>query len=220
MGAGPQLGQLVADINAFPSSREALQKLKQLQFVPRHAVAGDLPEVMHCIKGMLQQATSGSVRNIPVYLFTVSKVAKEHPPVLRALQGDSYKRTVTGMFQACAADEAVYKRPVAVSQLCSAQYNLAMYCQEFWQTVSEKHIASWDAQAASNVVYAYGKLSQLEVAPAAPARLRQLLQATVRVADSMNAQNVANSLWAFATLGLELGPAPEPLMQALSLIHI
>ena len=30
----------------------------------------------------------------------------------------------------------------------------------------------------------------------------------------MNAQNVSNSLWAFATLGLELGPAHEPLMQA------
>lgn len=40
------------------------------------------------------------------------------------------------------------------------------------------------------------------------------LPAVVTVADSMNAQDVANTMWALATMDLELGGAHEPLMQA------
>ena len=40
------------------------------------------------------------------------------------------------------------------------------------------------------------------------------MHAVVRVADSMNAQAVANTPWAFATLNLQLGNTNEPLMHA------
>ena len=120
MRVGPKLRQLVADIDACSSSPEALQKLKQLQFLPRRAVEAEVSETVQCIERVLQQATSGSVRNMPCCLFTISKVAQAHPPLLRALQSDAYKATMSGMFKACAADGGLYRRAVAVSQLCSA----------------------------------------------------------------------------------------------------
>ena len=217
MRVGPKLRQLVADIDACSSSPEALQKLKQLQFLPRRAVEAEVSETVQCIERVLQQATSGSVRNISRCLFTISKVAQAHPPLLRALQSDAYKATVSGMFQACAADGGLYRRAVAVSQLCSAQYNLEMYCEEFWHNVSEKHIAAWDAQAASNVVYSYGKLHSVNAAPDASAGLRQLLRATVsHHARELAPKGVANVAWAFAKQEIHFGDALLPLQEAAS----
>lgn len=128
----------MADINACSSFPEALEKLKQIQSLSRREVEAELPDSMQCIEGVLQQATSGSVRNIPICLWTVSKVAKRYPPVLRALQSDAYRPTVSAMFRACAANKGMYRNARAVSQLCVAQYNLQVYCKEFWHSVSEK----------------------------------------------------------------------------------
>ena len=45
------------------------------------------------------------------------------------------------------------------------------------------------------------------------------MQATVRVADSMNAQEVANSLWAVGTLRVEMGGACGPLLQQVPRVY-
>lgn len=124
--ARPQLKQLISDINSYSDSPEALKKLKELQFVPKHAVKESLQDIVQCINGMLQHATSGSVRDIRRYLFTISTATQAHPALLEILQTGSYRTTILGMTQACAEDGAVYKKPNSVSQLSSAQYNLVI----------------------------------------------------------------------------------------------
>ena len=141
--AGPQLMQLISDINSFSASPDALKKLKDLQFVPRHEVKEGMQETVQCITAMLQHAGNGSVRNVPRYLFTVAKAAQSHPSLLAVLQKIPYREQMLCLLQTAAADRSMYKNSYSVSQLSVAQYTLGIFCADFWHGVPQNCAEKW-----------------------------------------------------------------------------
>ena len=213
--AGPQLMQLISDINSFSASPDALKKLKDLQFVPRHEVKEGMQETVQCITAMLQHAGNGSVRNVPRYLFTVAKAAQSHPSLLAVLQKSPYREQMLCLLQTAAADRSMYKNSYSVSQLSVAQYTLGIFCADFWHGVPQNCTEKWSEQAASSFVYGYGKMRSMGAAPAAPDRLRELLVATVAWhAPKLTPQGVANTAWSLAKQGLHFSDVLLPLQEA------
>lgn len=213
--AGPHLKQLLAAIKQS-STIDAIQKVKSLQLVSRISLQHRLPETLQCLDRLLQDVAEESVKDISTCLFAVSKVANKQTDILEGLKSEPYKETVLKLFRSCSTDSTMYTQPVLVSQLCCAQYNMEIYSSTFWRILSEKHIVDWDARAAANVVFSYGKLYSAKAVPLPSSKLKDLLhEIAYRHSRRMNGQAVANVLWSFAKLEVGLGKAHGRLMGAL-----
>jgi hypothetical protein len=95
--------------------------------------------------------------------------------------------------------------------------NLSLYSPSFWQNMPEHCISSWDAKAASNVVYAYGKLHSDGIACRPNAKLKTLQIAIfIWHAPELAPQGVANCGWSFAKQGLVHDDAVLLLQQAVT----
>jgi hypothetical protein len=76
-------------------------------------------------------------------------------------------------------------------------------------------ISSWDAQAASNVVYAYGKLCDKGVAGGLDEKVRKLQIAIfIWHVPELTPQGVANCSWSFAKQGVVHGDVALLLREA------
>lgn len=139
--AGPRSRQLIADSNAGGASPEAVKRLKEVQFVTGSELKESLAETVQRVDGMLQHASSGQFRNIPRFLFTVSKAAKYHPALLTELQKSPYRDQILKLLPAASVERSAYNRAIFVSQLCTAQYLLGVFCCEFWEGIPQQCIS-------------------------------------------------------------------------------
>ena len=175
---------------------------------------GEIVDVL-VIRASRANVASGAVRNPARLLFNLGKAAEAHPGLQTCLQQGAYRQQLELLFEASSRSRGLYSNPFAVSQMTSAQVSLSVYSPHFWQELPEECIAKWDAQAASNVVYAYGKLFSNGVAPAADERLRKL-QVSIIAWHSLELapQGVSNCSWSLAKQGLPFGDALVPLQEA------
>jgi hypothetical protein len=188
--AGSKLREHVAELQKFSGD---LEKLKQLASVNRHEVKALLPEVAQCIHSILQNARKGSVQYTIRCLFAVGKVVKQHSSLLPELAKGPCKELVVSMLQAASEDERTYKNSFTLSQICVAQYNLHISCEQFWQKMPENCIDRWDHRTACSVVYAYGKLHEVKAVHPASDVLRVLQhKIVVHHATGWDAQGVSN----------------------------
>jgi Protein of unknown function (DUF1601) len=192
-------------MNTYTASPEAIRKLdaglKDLRFVHRGEVKSNLQETVQAIGDSLQHARAGG--NYARLFFNLGKAAQAHPALLTSLRKSACWQQIEALLNAVATDKAVYRNPVAVSQIAAAQVGLSMYSQTFSQHIPENCMRSWNAQAASNVVYAYGKLHSVGVVRNTDEKL-QKLQIAIFLwhAPELGPQGVSNCCWSFAKQAL------------------
>lgn len=180
-------------------------------------------EAAECIHALLKQASAdaapegASINELPYYLFRGSRAASQHPHVVQILQTDPYRELIVSMIGTSVADAdgEVFNDSLPVSQLCSTQYNLGIYCEQFWQKLPEESIPTWDAQATSDILRTYGRLHELGAAPDASDKLKALQRAAVVYhAADFHPQGVSRVTQSFAKQGLPFGDALLSLQQA------
>jgi hypothetical protein len=214
---GPQLSKLLADLKTHSASPEAVRKLdlglKDLRFVHPGEVSSSVQEIVQVIGDSLEHARAEE--NYPRFLFNLGKAVTAHPAVLESLRSSTCWQRIQALLHAAAADGRVYSNPVTVSQIVSAQVSLSIYCLTFWQQVPDHCISCWDEQAASNFIYAYGKLYSAGLAPAADERVQSLQTATfIWHAPELAPQGVPKCAWSFAKQGLKSGDVVTLLLEA------
>jgi Pyruvate/2-oxoacid:ferredoxin oxidoreductase delta subunit len=181
----------------------------------RHEVKAFLPDTAKCIHGILQHAAKGSVQDSIRILFAVGNVVKRHPALRAEVAKSPGKEIVVGMLQAAAKRKRTYTNSYSLSQICVAQYNLQISCEQFWQQMPETCIEACDDRAACSVVYAYGKLHEARAVPSPSDRFSLLQQKlVVHHAAEMDAQGVSNVAWSLSKQGLLLGDAALALQSA------
>jgi hypothetical protein len=132
--AGPQLKDLLTNMNTYTASPEAVRKLdaglKDLRFVHRGEVKSNLQATVQAIGESLQHVRAGG--NYASLLFNLGKAAQAHPALLTSLRNSACWQQIEALLNAVATDKGVYRNPVAVSQITAAQVGLSMYSQPFW----------------------------------------------------------------------------------------
>lgn len=136
---------------------------------------------------------------MPSAFVTVLSLTKLHPGVRNELRKVEHTQQMVAAIRTAATDSAVLTDSSAVSPLSLVQFHLGCYCPEFWQALSEGYIASWDAPAAADVVFAYGLLSRTKRAPQADALLSKFFFSILEthLAD-LSARSLANIAFSLA----------------------
>jgi hypothetical protein len=119
----------------------------------------------------------------------------------------------------CGRNDGTYLNSVLVSQMAMLQIHLQHTCNTFWRGLAKHGTKTLNARASANMLYACAKLvSHHLLAPPQTGMSLQaesalqvlrddrlhdvLLEAAEREAPSMNSQEVANTVWALAGLGM------------------
>jgi hypothetical protein len=192
-----------------------VQKIKQLASARREEVQLCFPETARCIRTILQRVAQGSGHGSIRILFAVSNVVKRHPALLAEVSKSPCREFVQRILQAAMRQKRMYTKSFTLSQICVAQYNLQISCEQFWQEMPETCIVAWDDRAACTVVYAYGKLYEAEAVPPPSERLRKLQhKIVVKHAAELDAQGVGMVAWSLSKQGILLGEALLPLQSA------
>ena len=172
-------------------------------------------DVVWTMSALMHNVSSGVGGHTPHSLHNLAEIVHRHPALLPQLQQRPYKLQIQMLFDRVCQHEGLYTDPHAVSQVALAQVKLGEYCPAFWHSMPEEGICSWNAQAASDVVYAYGKLHRMGIAPPPDDRWKRMQTAIVRRhAPGFNVQMVSDCAWSVATQRASLQDALEPLQQA------
>jgi hypothetical protein len=192
-----------------------VEKLKQLARVHRQEVKAFLPDTVQCIHGVLQNSAQEGTQDSIGILFEVSYVVKRHPALRAEVAKSACKELVVGMLQATAQHERTYTNPRTLSQICVAQYNLQISCEQFWQQMPETCIQAWDHRAACSVVYAYGKLYEGKAVSSSFDHFAMVQHKIVaHHAKRWDAQGVSTVAWSLSKQRLLLGEAAESMQKA------
>lgn len=199
---------------------QAIKALETLLMVSTEEVTEHGVETADCITSMLDMCKRTG-KQLPDVLHAASTAAKTHPRLWSAFQNRPTRALLLSMFEAVAADAALYTNYILVLKLSAAQYRLGVYSPKFWETISHpdqyKCREVWDAWTAANVVCAYGKLHSTkvhgkQVAPKASSTLKKVLFDIVKFhAPKLAAQGVGTVAWSLAKQGWGFEDALVPL---------
>ena len=169
----------------------------------------------------LEHATVGEadswVNTAPYFLLRVSRAADIHPHLRAALQQRPCRQQIVRVGGAVAlygdGDALNYARPV--SQMSTVQRHLDICITEFWKNMRKESVASWDVQAAADVVRACGALRESGAAPATGEELIAVQRAAVSLfSGQFLPLTVARTARAFAQQQVQLGEAKGALQEA------
>jgi hypothetical protein len=154
-------------------------------------------------------------------LFAASKAVPRHSRLwASALHSRALEQAIAALLEPCARADDNYKDRVLVSQMAGMQPKLQYMCHTFWQALAKHGTKALGARQTASTLHAYAKLvsqqqgsvmrrtgnrrqTQLLLqAPYANRLCDALWAAAKREARSMDPQNVANTLWALATLSM------------------
>jgi hypothetical protein len=154
-------------------------------------------------------------------LFATSKAVPRHSTLwARALRSRAHVTAPTALMDPCARDLGTYRKSMLACQTAMLQVNLQYTSDTFWEGLARHGTKTLIARASANTLYACAKLVTYHQLASTPqtgmslqadsalqvlhtSRLRDvLLEAVEHEAPSMNSQEVANTVWALATLDM------------------
>jgi hypothetical protein len=178
-------------------------------------------EALDCIIALLGCGRhDGGADDVNLLLATSKAVPRHSTLWARTLHSHALVPSLTALMDPCARNVGTYRNSVLASQMAMLQMNIQYTCDTLWQGLVKHRTTTLNARASVNALYACAKLvsqHQLASTPQTGMSLQAesalqvlhanslrdvLLEATERVAPSMNSQEVANQVSALAKLKL------------------
>ena len=139
----------------------------------------------------------------PVLSAASASVSKEKRLLKHATQSSDFMAATRRLADVAVDTAGTWANSLAVSQLAVSQQRFALFCPPFWDRLSGQGCAGLGPRQAANTLHAYATLHQAKLVPRADARLCAQLASEVAFANAdLVPQDVSNTLWALATLGM------------------
>ena len=205
---GPRMSRLVCKHPGPPGSRVLVAATRLAAVRPRdlHTAASQARAVELLAMLLQRMAMWRGMRTTVVLSAASASLGKQQGLLKQATQSSGFVAAARRLILA-AVDTAGTCHSRHVSQLAVSQQRFGLFCTPFWERLSRQGCAELNTQAAANVLHAYATLHQAKLLHRVDKRLCKQLASVVAAADANpTPQNVSNTLWALATLGV-LGDA-------------
>jgi hypothetical protein len=179
----------------------ALVALAQdLERVPACKAVASSARAVRAVEVILERACACKWRNLPPFLGVFTRALEQHPGRMgRAQQSNRFTRNTRALLEQAGSCEATYAHPKNVSQLAVAQQRLGITVRAYWQRLAAAMPPNFGGRQVANVYHAYAALvaQGMQADVSLCAELERLAATT---AAEMIAQEVANVMWAAATV--------------------
>ena len=187
--------------NAVPP-RRVIQLVQRVPLLARGSINAQA-ELLPCLMQLL--AAASPLMRMPTLLDAIGDAFVAHPELYEAVGLDACSADAAALDTAlvnAAAESETYAKPVTAAQMGMAQVKLRRCCPSFWHNLERDGVQHMGARVAVGLLYSFVALHQRGISAAQPsAALIDMLKATIaKNAAQLNAQAVANTLWALATL--------------------
>ena len=201
---GPTLSQWCAAVDATSDAPHPMQVnmfALDLKFVEAPKNAADVGHVLSRVARILQHTPRD--RRKASMLDAIATSLHAHPPLLAAaVKSSEVSILLDWALELAAGDAETYRNGRCTAQMATAQGKLGRYCAPFWHRLEQSGVQHLQQQALATVLHRLATLPATAERVPSPtaALLAALSSALVDQIQHMDAQGVANSIYACARL--------------------